>query len=168
MVFLSSRSLKTREKFVSIFFDDRAIYVFFYKIKSFVKLNIDGSALKKYANWDKPSCLILYIFLLFWGIERRQKPNIPHLRQPIEKMEIQDDVCKSWDCPTPILHYCLRCLSHVLLITKNSIYMYLIIIYILWVLPTLYHKYITGRREKDRRMDKLNFIFCVMLANIAF
>ena len=46
----------------------------------FVKVNIDGSALKKYTNWDKLSCLSLYIFLSFWGNERRQKPNIPHLR----------------------------------------------------------------------------------------
>ena len=45
LVFVSSRSLKTREKYI---------------------------------NWDKLSCLSLYIFLLFWGNERRQKPNIPH------------------------------------------------------------------------------------------
>ena len=31
-------------------------------------------------NWDKLSCLSSYIFLSFWGNERRQKPNIPHLR----------------------------------------------------------------------------------------
>ena len=40
-------------QFVSVclmFFDDRDIYVFFYKIKCFVKVNIDGSALKKYTN----------------------------------------------------------------------------------------------------------------------
>ena len=36
--------------------------------------------LKKYTNRDKLSYLSLYIFLLFWGNERRQKPNIPHLR----------------------------------------------------------------------------------------
>ena len=36
--------------------------------------------LTKYTNWDKLICLSLYIFLSFWGNERRQKPNIPHLR----------------------------------------------------------------------------------------
>jgi hypothetical protein len=59
------------------FFEHRAIYVYFYKILSFV--NIDGSVLKKYTNLDKPSCLSLYIFLSFWGNESRQIPNIPHL-----------------------------------------------------------------------------------------
>ena len=38
------------------------------------------SVLKKYTNWDKLSCLSLYIFLSFSGNERRQKPNIPHLK----------------------------------------------------------------------------------------
>ena len=37
------------------------------------------TSFKKYTNWDKLSCLSLYIFLSFWGSERRQKPNIPHL-----------------------------------------------------------------------------------------
>ena len=46
-----------------------------YKLRqlSFVKVNIDGSLLKKYTKWDKLSCLNLYIFLSFWGNERRQK-----------------------------------------------------------------------------------------------
>ena len=35
---------------------------------------------QKYTNWDKLICLSLYIFLSFWGNERRQQPNIPHLR----------------------------------------------------------------------------------------
>ena len=54
LVFVSSRSLKTREIYtnwdnlVCIFFEHRAIYVYFYKILSFVKVNIDGSVLKKY------------------------------------------------------------------------------------------------------------------------
>ena len=39
------------------------------------------TSLKKYTNWNKLSCLSLYIFLSFWGNERRQKPNIPHLKQ---------------------------------------------------------------------------------------
>ena len=71
----------------------RAIYVYFYKRKYFVKVNIDGSVLKKYTNWDKLSCLSLYIFLSFWGNERRQKPNIPHLklyvgqRTPMQQIE---------------------------------------------------------------------------------
>ena len=39
---------------------------------------MDGSLPKKYTIWDKLSCLSLYIFLSFWGNERRQKPNIPH------------------------------------------------------------------------------------------
>ena len=43
-------------------------------------LIIDGYVLKKYKNWDKLSCLSSYIFLSFGGNERRQKPNIPHLR----------------------------------------------------------------------------------------
>ena len=34
---------------------------------------IDGSVPKNYANWDKISRLILYIFLSFWGKERRKK-----------------------------------------------------------------------------------------------
>ena len=58
-----------------------SIYIYFYKILSFVKVNIDGSALKKYTNWDKLSCLSLYIFLLFRGNQRRQKPNIPYLNE---------------------------------------------------------------------------------------
>ena len=89
LVFVSSRSLKTREKYTNwdnlvcfslYIFEYRAIYVYFYKILSFVKVNIDGSVLKKYTNWDKLSCLSLYIFLSFSGNERRQKPNIPHLK----------------------------------------------------------------------------------------
>ena len=44
-------------------------------ILSFVKVNIDGSVLKK----DKLSFLSMYIFFSFWGSERRQKPTIPHL-----------------------------------------------------------------------------------------
>ena len=35
------------------------------------------TSLKKYTNCDKLICLSLYIFLLFWGNERRQKTNIP-------------------------------------------------------------------------------------------
>ena len=64
LVFVSSRSLKTKEKYA--------------KKKYLVKVNIDGPVLKKYTNWDKLSCLSLYIFLLFWRNERRQIPNIPH------------------------------------------------------------------------------------------
>ena len=65
-VFVSFRSLKTREKytnwnhlvcnsFVSVYmiFKHRAIYVYFYKRKYFVKVNIDGYVLKQYTNWDK-------------------------------------------------------------------------------------------------------------------
>ena len=44
LVFVSSRSLKTREKNTN--WD-----------------NLDGSNLKKYTNWDELSCLSLYIFL---------------------------------------------------------------------------------------------------------
>ena len=54
-------------------------YVYFYKRKYSVKVHIDGSLVKKYTNLDKLSGLSLYIFLPFWGNERRQKPNIPHL-----------------------------------------------------------------------------------------
>ena len=54
-------------------FESWAIYLYFYKILSFVKVNIDGSALKKCTNWYKLSCLSLYIFLSFSGNERRQK-----------------------------------------------------------------------------------------------
>ena len=51
-----------------------------FKVRNiFVKLNIDGSALKKYTNWDMQSCFSVYVFLLLWGNEKRQKPNIPHL-----------------------------------------------------------------------------------------
>ena len=42
------------------------------------KLKSKHTSLKKYTNWDKLSCLSLYIFLSFWGNERRQKTNIPH------------------------------------------------------------------------------------------
>ena len=52
-------------------------------------VNIDGSAIKEYTNWDKLSCLSLYIFLSFWGNERRQKPNIPHLGELILKFLVQ-------------------------------------------------------------------------------
>ena len=68
LVFVSSRSLRTKEK-----------YVYFYIRKYFVKVNIDGYVLKKYINWDKLSCHSLYIFLSFWENERRQKPNTPQL-----------------------------------------------------------------------------------------
>ena len=56
-------------------------FVYFLSTKQmyFGKVNIDGSALKKYTKWDKLNCLSLYIFLSFWGNERRQKQNIPHL-----------------------------------------------------------------------------------------
>ena len=50
LVFVSSRSLKMREKYT------------------------------KWGNLVCLSCFNLYIFLSFWGNERRQKPNIPHLR----------------------------------------------------------------------------------------
>ena len=43
------------------------------------KLKSKHTSLKKYTNWDKLSCLSLYIFLSFWGNERRQKPDILHL-----------------------------------------------------------------------------------------
>ena len=46
----------------------------------FVKVNIDGSMLKKYTNWEKLSCLSLYIFFSVWGKKRKQKPDIPHPR----------------------------------------------------------------------------------------
>ena len=91
LVFVSFCSLKMREKHtnwdylvctslvsVYIIFEHRAIYVYVYKRKYFLKVNIDGSVLKEYTNWDKLSCLSLYIFLLFGGNEGRQKPNIPH------------------------------------------------------------------------------------------
>ena len=45
------------------------------------KLKSKHTSLKKYTNWDKLTCLSLYIFLLFWGNERRQKPSIPHSNQ---------------------------------------------------------------------------------------
>ena len=54
--------------------------MFTFTRKHFVKVNIDGSVLKKYTHWDKLSCLSVYIFLSFWGNQRRQKPNFPHLR----------------------------------------------------------------------------------------
>ena len=44
------------------------------------------TSLKKYTNWDKLSCLSFYFFLTFWGNERRQKPNIPHLGQLKQKL----------------------------------------------------------------------------------
>ena len=58
-------------------------------ISYFVKLNKDGAALKKYTKRDKLSCLILCIFLSFWGNERRQKPNIPHLRKLFKSATIR-------------------------------------------------------------------------------
>ena len=47
--------------------------IFGFCLLSFVKVNIDGSVLKKYTNWGKLSCHSLYIFLSFWGNKRRQK-----------------------------------------------------------------------------------------------
>ena len=54
---------------------------FFDIIVNFIiqKLKSKHTSLKKYTNWNKLSCLSLYIFLSFWGNERRQKTNIPHL-----------------------------------------------------------------------------------------
>ena len=43
---------------------------------SFVKVNIDGSELKKYTNWDKLSCLGLYIFSCFVGNEKETKTKV--------------------------------------------------------------------------------------------
>ena len=40
-----------------------------YFSKKVFSKSIDGSALKKYTNWDKLSCLSLNIFLSFWGNE---------------------------------------------------------------------------------------------------
>ena len=51
--------------FVHFFRAEPSTYVYFYKRKYFVKVNIDGSALKK--------------ILSFWVKESRQKPNILHL-----------------------------------------------------------------------------------------
>ena len=36
-----------------IFLKHRAIYVYFNKRKYSIKVNIDGSVIKKYTNWDK-------------------------------------------------------------------------------------------------------------------
>ena len=49
-------------------------------LSSFKNWKVNTFPSKKYTNWDKLSCLSLYIFLSFWGNEKRQKPNIPHLR----------------------------------------------------------------------------------------
>ena len=45
-----------------------------YIIVNFIiqKLKSKHTSLKKYTNWDKLSCLSLYIFLSFWGNERRE------------------------------------------------------------------------------------------------
>ena len=43
----SSTEWSSKSVSVFIFFEGRAIYVYFYKRKYFVKVNIDGSALKK-------------------------------------------------------------------------------------------------------------------------
>jgi hypothetical protein len=59
---------KLRRLSLSHFFEHRAIYVYFYKLKFFVKVNIDGldgSACKKYTKCYKLSCLSLFIFLSF-------------------------------------------------------------------------------------------------------
>jgi hypothetical protein len=86
LVFVSSSSLKTREKYtIRDNLVCRNLYIFWAQSHLCLLLQntffcIDGSVLKKYTNWDKLSCLILYIFLLFWGNERRQKPNISHPR----------------------------------------------------------------------------------------
>ena len=69
LVFLSSRFLKTREKFTNwdnlvclslytflgqshlrLLLQKKTIYIYFYKILSFVKVNTDGSDLKKYTK----------------------------------------------------------------------------------------------------------------------
>ena len=55
LVFVSSRSLKTRQKYtnwdnlVCIFLEHRAIYIYFYKRKYFVKVNIDS---KRYTTHE--------------------------------------------------------------------------------------------------------------------
>ena len=51
------------------------------------------------ATLDKLSCLSLYIFLSFWGNERRQKPNIPYL-----SVETNDGFGKSAFSNVEVLH----------------------------------------------------------------
>ena len=81
--FVSSRSLKMREKYtnwdylVCIFFEGRAIYVYFYRRKYFLRVSKGGSALKKYTNRDQLSCLSLLIFLSVWGNETKTKYSAP-------------------------------------------------------------------------------------------
>ena len=83
LVFVSSRSLKMREKYtnwdylVCIFFEGRAIYVYFYRRKYFLRVSKGGSALKKYTNRDQLSCLSLLIFLSVWGNETKTKYSAP-------------------------------------------------------------------------------------------
>ena len=80
LVFVSSPSLKTREKYsnwdnlvcLSLYIEHRAIYVYFYKILSFLKVNIDGSVLKKYTNWDKRLSKFVYFFLV---LRQREETN---------------------------------------------------------------------------------------------
>ena len=56
------------------FFDVIAIFII-------QKLKSKHTYLKRNANWTKLSDQNSYIFLSFWGNERRQKPNILHLRK---------------------------------------------------------------------------------------
>ena len=68
--------------YFSIFESWKSQMDFFDIIVNFIiqKLKSKHTSFKKYKNWEKLSCLNLYIFLSFWGNERRQKPNILHHR----------------------------------------------------------------------------------------
>ena len=75
----SSRSLKLREKWISF-----AQFVYFLREMCLLfntiiqKLKSKHTSLKKYTNWELTE-QNWYIFLSFWGNERRKKPNISHL-----------------------------------------------------------------------------------------
>ena len=65
--FFSSRSLKMREKYTSF---AQFVYFIIQKLKS------KHTSLKKYTNWAKLTEQNLYIFLSFWGNERRKTKQI--------------------------------------------------------------------------------------------
>ena len=74
--FFSSRSLKTREKYISfaqsVYFLRKVCLLFNFIIQ---KLKSKHISLKKSSNWAKLNEQNYYIFLSFWGNERRKNPK---------------------------------------------------------------------------------------------
>ena len=63
-----------------------------------VKVNIDGSLLKKYANWDKPSCSVCTFFSRFEGTRvDKNQTAIPYRASTGTEQGFPYVVFMSWD-----------------------------------------------------------------------